>query len=214
MIVLTKMPTGVWKRKKGINRRPLSEETKRKIGDKNRGRKVIYNSEKTRLKVLANLTGVNGNPPWNKGTKGIIVAWNKGKKTGFAPWLGKKRPPFSEEWKKKISDAHKKSGLLPPVIKGEKHYRWKGGISKEGDTIRQSIEGRSWRKSVFERDNYTCQECGQIGGELNADHIKPFAYFPDLRFDINNGRTLCVSCHRKTNTYGNKYWKEYAQSIT
>lgn len=67
-----------------------------------------------------------------------------------------------------------------------------------------SPEYKLWRKSVFERDNYTCIECGQIGGILNADHIKAFSLFPDLRFDIKNGRTLCVNCHKKTDSYGVK----------
>jgi 5-methylcytosine-specific restriction endonuclease McrA len=65
---------------------------------------------------------------------------------------------------------------------------------------------REWRKAVFERDEYTCIICKQKGGKLNADHIKPFKAFPELRYDINNGRTLCIECHKKTDSYG---WKNY-----
>ena len=70
--------------------------------------------------------------------------------------------------------------------------------------LRNCLEYRNWRKAVFERDSYTCQECGQVGGKLNADHIKRFAHYPELRFEVSNGRTLCENCHRKTDTFGNK----------
>lgn len=95
---------------------------------------------------------------------------------------------------------------------GEKSHFWKGGVSKENEKVRSSLNTRLWRKAVFERDNYTCQECGDRGRKghpviLNADHIKPFAYFPELRFDISNGRTLCLNCHKKTDTWGSKLCK-------
>lgn len=70
--------------------------------------------------------------------------------------------------------------------------------------LRTSLKYRQWRESVFRRDNWTCQECGQKGGKLNADHLKRFAHYPELRFDIDNGRTLCEECHRKTKNFGNK----------
>lgn len=63
---------------------------------------------------------------------------------------------------------------------------------------RYSPEAVAWRKSVFERDNYTCQVCNVRGTYLEADHIKPWAYFPELRFELSNGRTLCRPCHDKT----------------
>ncbi len=70
-----------------------------------------------------------------------------------------------------------------------------------------SAEDRDWRKAVFERDDYTCTICGQRGGRLQADHIKPFKEFPALRHVLGNGRTLCVPCHVKTPTYGwSAYW--------
>ena len=89
---------------------------------------------------------------------------------------------------------------------GINHYNWKGGITKESAKIRNSLQMKLWRKSVFERDSYKCIWCGS-GGSLNADHIKPFAYFPELRFAIDNGRTLCVECHKKTDTYLSKVFK-------
>ena len=67
---------------------------------------------------------------------------------------------------------------------------------------RRGSEFIEWRKTIFQRDNYTCLHCGQIGGRLQADHIKSWAMYPELRFDINNGQTLCVDCHKKTDTYG------------
>lgn len=62
---------------------------------------------------------------------------------------------------------------------------------------RQTPAYNEWRKKVFERDNYTCQVCGQVGGELNAHHKKSFKKYPKLRLSLKNGITLCLACHRK-----------------
>lgn len=78
------------------------------------------------------------------------------------------------------------------------------GKTSANSRIRDSKEYVAWRLAVFTRDDYTCQACGQRGGKLNADHELPFALYPDLRFEVLNGRTLCVACHQKTDTYGGK----------
>src|SRR3990167_4778238 len=88
--------------------------------------------------------------------------------------------------------------------KGVKHSNWKGGITPKNIAIRKSSEYKEWRKKVFERDKYTCQLCGIKGGDLEVDHIKTFFEFPELRFSLGNGRTLCISCHKKTPTYGRR----------
>lgn len=86
--------------------------------------------------------------------------------------------------------------------RGAQSNFWRGGATEEAKLIRQSAEYRLWRKAVFERDDYTCQLCGERGGRLHPDHIKRFSHFPELRFEVSNGRTLCESCHKQTPTYG------------
>jgi len=92
--------------------------------------------------------------------------------------------------------------------RGERHWNWQGGIHEENLKIRKSFEYVIWRERVFSRDKFTCVICGDNkGGNLEADHIKPFAYYPELRFEVSNGRTLCRPCHIKTDTWGKKALK-------
>lgn len=121
-------------------------------------------------------------------------------------WLGKTYKA-SEETKNKQREANLRLGIKPPVRRGDKNNNWKGGITPKNRKIRQSLEYKLWRKSVFLRDNFCCVFCGykSLGtrpSDIHADHIKSFSMFPELRLAIDNGRTLCINCHRKTATYG------------
>ena len=141
-------------------------------------------------------TGVN-NPFWNGGkisiscetcSKEVLINPSQKGKARFCS-----RVCFSEFQK---------------TLVGEKSYAWKGGHkSSEISKLRSRGEYKRWRKTVLKRDNYTCVCCGYNGndkGKLHVDHIKSFLNFPDLRYDVNNGRVLCKYCHIKTDNYGAK----------
>ena len=90
------------------------------------------------------------------------------------------------------------------ILRGVRHPNWRGGVTPIHERVRKSVEYRDWRIKVFQRDRYTCQGegCGRVGGTIHAHHIKSFSRYPELRFDTQNGVTLCIECHRKTETYG------------
>jgi 5-methylcytosine-specific restriction endonuclease McrA len=73
------------------------------------------------------------------------------------------------------------------------HIQRKLDIQRE----RGTAQYQSWRTNIFIRDQYTCQLCGKIGGQLNAHHKKFWSKYPDLRFEDTNGITLCETCHKK-----------------
>ena len=135
-----------------------------------------------------------------------------------------------EKRKNKPSGALGKTWKVDKIIKrpnnsGENNRFWKGGKTKLSLQIRNSAEYSFWRMSVFKRDFFTCQHCGAKNkkGEkyiFDADHIYPFSKILDdynitsieeaisceKLWDIENGRTLCRECHKKTETWGiNQY---------
>ena len=72
---------------------------------------------------------------------------------------------------------------------------WSGG--KQRERHNGSYKYSDWRLKVYERDNFTCQNCGQKGGKLNAHHIFKWSEYNSLRFELWNGITLCEKCHKK-----------------
>lgn len=132
----------------------------------------------------------------------------------------------------------KENNVQPPSQKGKKwgidypienHNWWNGGITPTRKLIWHSKEFQFWRKSIFERDDYTCQFCKQKGGKLQVDHFPiTFSEILEMRniqsledaimcdemWDTDNGRTLCEDCHRLTPTYGvNQRFREVKHGI-
>ena len=73
----------------------------------------------------------------------------------------------------------------------------------------QSKEYRIWRIKVIRRDK-VCQICGSRQSR-QAHHMNSGSYFPDERYDIENGVTLCRHCHSQ---FHNNYKRSYRQKCT
>ena len=99
-------------------------------------------------------------------------------------------------------------GIIFEAIRGQNHWNWKGGKPKKRKqgllTFEEYRKYQDWQKTIFKRDNWTCQICGHHGGILHAHHLKEWAKYPELRYIIANGQTLCPICHRKTDSYSIK----------
>lgn len=188
------MPTGVYKRK------PITEEHRLNMSKAQKGRKITWADKISKAHI--------------------------GKKK---PWAGKNledynKLPKTVEWReqtrKRMLGQKLTLGLRFTIIPDDLK------VTPIQNSIRRSREYRNWRTKIFERDNYTCQFCKIVGGALNADHIKPFAiifYENNIKtlqnaydckelWNMNNARTLCVDCHKTTDSYGKKL-KQKAKSL-
>lgn len=82
---------------------------------------------------------------------------------------------------------------------GKNNGNWQGGITPERLKERGSRDYLEWRKMVYQKDSFVCQCCGQyITQGLCAHHIRSFSRYADLRYDINNGISLCKKCHNSS----------------
>lgn len=200
---------------------------------RNRERKYLYGHSckgwnKGIHRYLGGKRFKEGHLSWNKDRKGVMpIPWNKGKEQ-------------SDVTKEKISLAQKGEYHSPMTEFKKGNKSWSEGIFGKNNPcwkenkvtpmkrwIRIHTIYQDWREIVMKRDNYTCQICGERGGnmKIHVDHypktfreiieqynIKSYEELlgiPEL-FDVDNGRTLCDKCHKLTPTWGgrNKRKKE------
>jgi hypothetical protein len=117
------------------------------------------------------------------------------------PFYGKTHSDrFKRDMSKRVLDNPPMKSLkarlkISKAKSGDKHHNWQGGKTTENDRIRHSREYKEWRRLVFVRDKYKCRACNKKGGELNAHHIQFFNSNKELRFEVENGVTMCKDCH-------------------
>jgi len=177
----------------------------------------------------------------------MSLAWKINPKrnfpTGKNHWANKRRIQWEKDLKPKVCELCKKSFTKKPTTRfvywrkqrfcsrlcvnryassfvgvGVNSPRWKGGKSSLNEKVRKIPKMKEWRDKIFKRDDYTCQDCKERGGQLHADHKKALAILllelgiTTLKqarnckelWKISNGKTLCIKCHEKTETYGGR----------
>lgn len=126
-------------------------------------------------------------------------------------YCGKKFKPPASNYKRKFCNRECKAaslrGVEPPALAANRGVKPRTYHVTHRDKHGSAMDC-DWRGAIFLRDNYTCQECGQVGGRLQAHHVKSWKTHPDLRHELSNGQTLCVECHKKTDSYGGKNAKK------
>lgn len=183
----------------GNKRRPLGRRfCSRACG--NVYRKGKHNSPETEF-------GKRKYTPWLKGTKGVMEPNSGSFKRGH------KMSPETKEKMKGRTPWNK--GLDWKEMQGANHHNWKDGRTELKIAIRTTAKYKRWRTSIFQRDHYTCTKCGYMGNKLQVHHKKAFylivaehdiktvkeAKECDELWNLGNGETLCVPCHRQTDSY-------------
>lgn len=172
---------GRWNKGTSYNKgRPVSPDTRKKISDSLKGRKMPYVSEANSKRVYSDST---------KLLRSLVMKKN---------WSN---PKFRER--------------LISSVTGENNPRWVFDRTayQEKCRIRGTLEWKNWRETIFKRDNYTCQDCGQIGGCLEPHHIIPIRVDQSKLFDLRNGITLCRTCHKKTMFKEENFQERYEKIV-
>jgi len=208
----------------------LSDETKRKMSEANKGNKNHFYGKKHTPETLAKIGAAS------RGRKPMLGKHHSPEAIArmSAVKMGKKMPPKTEEQRKrmslaspkfwlgkKLSLAHRKAlsegqkrvGNRPPPQCMEKNRNWQGGKSFE---IYPKEFSRKLKLMIRQRDNFTCQRCGITeeesiitqGRVLCVNHID----FDKRNCDLKNLNTLCGICNLLVNN-DRPHWTKYFQDL-
>ena len=136
------------------------------------------------------------------------INWNKGLPKEMQPGYGRQHSKEIEQklvkamnmaWKGKhhTKEAKTKMSAKASARVGAKNPRWITDRNLiKGRQIRNNPEYKQWRKDVWTRDNFRCKiNNSDCKGKIEAHHILGWSEYPELRYKINNGITLCHAHH-------------------
>jgi len=97
----------------------------------------------------------------------------------------------------------------------KKYYRKKKAIRpRKSSRNFDDPQYKAWRKSVYQRDDYTCQMCHKAKKRLQAHHILMWSKYPQQRYNIANGITLCLKCHKLVRNKEDYYVKQFLSIVS
>jgi hypothetical protein len=140
---------------------------------------------------------IRGKDKWTwKGEDVICTCEQCGKEFPLRPGRVEWKPRSEKQTgKRRFCSRRCRALWAREAYRGENNPQWRGGSREVRVNDSNRAAYREWRMTVFRRDDYTCQHCGERGGKLNAHHIRPWKEAADLRFAPSNGITLCKPCH-------------------
>lgn len=153
--------------------------------------------------------------------KGYILLENSYKNTAIPmKYICSKHPyEIKEISLDSVRGGHECFECAIEKISGENSVHYKHDKTEEDreKDRRLDPEERHWRIKVFQRDNFTCQYCKKYSRDnINAHHKDGYNWCLDRRYDITNGVTLCIECHKKFHTiygYGDNTEEQYNEWI-
>lgn len=160
----------------------------------------------------------------HKGKPGTRLGCKLSNETKLKMSLARRGIKFTDEHRRKLSEAQKRIKNRPIQPKGfrhseeskrkigdsqrgEKHHNWQGGITFEEYGINWT---ETLKRSIRERDRYTCKMCNQqqTNKTFSVHHID----YDKKNCDPKNLITLCNNCHVKTN-HRRMYWINYFNNL-
>lgn len=165
----------------------------------------LYLTKQKSFRKISQITGVNIKTlrkmarhfkiPIRHGSEAVKTQWenNQERKKYQAEILNKNRP--DEAWNKGLTkNDHSSLQKISEQRNGKGNPCYKDGSTPYYKRLRTQSPHRKWSRTVKKRDGYKCTKCGNRK-QLHAHHIKSFRKDTELRYDVDNGITLCKDCH-------------------